>query len=75
MISASLRKPFRTPPQEPPNFPATLEGLILRTKDFIARYNQGIEEINDIASHMEPETATFQNLMLPVAFQENDYCS
>lgn len=65
----------RTPPQEPPNFPATPEALIQRAKDFIARHDQGIQEINDIAANMEPETATFQNIILPIAFHENEYCS
>ncbi|KIX93608.1 uncharacterized protein Z520_10786 [Fonsecaea multimorphosa CBS 102226] len=59
---------FRRPPQAPPSFTATPESLIKETKDMLA----GSKKItDDIVAQISQKDATFQNVLLPMAHDEN----
>lgn len=58
-----------TPPQPAPDFTHTPESLISATKSLIER-SRKIE--NTIAKEITPETATFNNVLKPLADDEGD---
>ncbi|KIW91891.1 uncharacterized protein Z519_07861 [Cladophialophora bantiana CBS 173.52] len=59
---------FRKPPQAPPSFTATPESLMKETKDMLA----GSKKItDDIVAQISQQDATFQNVLLPMAHDEN----
>ncbi|KIW21881.1 uncharacterized protein PV07_12705 [Cladophialophora immunda] len=59
---------FRKPPQAPPSFTATPESLVKDTEDMLARSKKIAD---DIVAQVAPEDATFQNVLLPMAHDEN----
>ncbi|KAF2705625.1 zincin [Pleomassaria siparia CBS 279.74] len=59
---------YRKPPQLPPKFTATPESLIEQTKSLINR-QRGIQDA--IVKEVTAETATFENVCLPVALDDN----
>ncbi|KAL1969834.1 hypothetical protein VTN77DRAFT_7343 [Rasamsonia byssochlamydoides] len=59
---------LRTPPQAPPVFTATPTSIIEDTKRLIERSRKVQDQV---AANVQPETATFANVMLPLAHDEN----
>ena len=64
--------PSRVPPQEPYKYPDTPEAFVERANQVVERYKLGVE---NLLASVEPSTATFQNLMLPLAHLENERLS
>ncbi|KAF8858575.1 thimet oligopeptidase [Acephala macrosclerotiorum] len=60
---------FKMPPQTPPNFGATPETLISNTQAIIDRTRSLQDEI---ISSTDPRNATFANVLLPLARDENE---
>jgi metallopeptidase MepB len=59
----------RRSPQPPPNFKTTPESLIADTQELI----EGIRAvIDEIVASVNSETATFKNVVLPMALKENE---
>ena len=61
---------YRKPPQEPLSFNDTSETLVHKAKEFCAQHNQ---TITDLMAQIDPETAEFDNFLLPVAHLNNDW--
>jgi hypothetical protein len=61
---------YRKPPQEPLSFNDTPKTLIHKAKEFCAQHNQAI---TDLMAKIDPETAKFDNFLLPVAHLNNDW--
>ena len=61
---------YRKPPQEPLSFNDTSETLVHKAKEFCAQHNQAI---TDLMAQIDPETAKFDNFLLPVAHLNNDW--
>lgn len=61
---------FKKPPQAPPVFTATPSSLIEDTKRIIDKY-RGVQD--KIVANIKPTDATFQNVMLPMAVDENEF--
>jgi metallopeptidase MepB len=59
---------YRKPPQLPPRFTATKESLIEDTKRIIER-SRSVQD--RIVKELTPETATFKDVMLPIAQDDN----
>ncbi|KAE8446964.1 hypothetical protein EG329_011446 [Mollisiaceae sp. DMI_Dod_QoI] len=60
--------PFKTPPQAPPNFNTTPEQLISDTRAIIDK-TRNLQDT--IIASIGPENATFANVLLPLAQDEN----
>ena len=61
-------KQFQKPPQAPPLFTATPKTVISETKDMLGRTK---ELVDDIVGHINDKEATFQNVLVPMAQDEN----
>ncbi|RDW58165.1 putative saccharolysin [Coleophoma cylindrospora] len=61
-------KKFQVPPQAPPAFVATPESLVEDAKKICDSTRQLLDKI---AAEVTPETATFENVVLPMAYEEN----
>ena len=59
---------LQTPPQPPPSFRATPTSIALRVQSLI---EAGNKVLDDIVSAVSPDTATFENVVLPLAHAEN----
>ncbi|KAL1953431.1 hypothetical protein VTO42DRAFT_2838 [Malbranchea cinnamomea] len=59
---------FRKPPQPPPAFTGTPSSVLADTKRLIER-SRSVQD--SIASSVTPETASFANVLLPLAHDEN----
>ncbi|KIW17173.1 hypothetical protein PV08_04364 [Exophiala spinifera] len=59
---------FRKPPQAPPSFTATPESVVKDTKEMLA---QSKKVTDDIVAQIAEKDATFQNVLLPMAHDEN----
>jgi metallopeptidase MepB len=66
--STIMGKAFKKPPQAPPLFTHTPESLLSATKR-ILDHNKALQD--KIVAEVTPETATFQNVELPSAQDEN----
>ncbi|RFU26363.1 hypothetical protein B7463_g9969, partial [Scytalidium lignicola] len=64
-------KQFQKPPQAPPSFTATPSSLI---DDAKAICDQTRTLLDKIAAEVTPETATFENVLLPIAEDEDRSC-
>jgi metallopeptidase MepB len=62
------RKQYRTPPQAPPSFTATSTSLIDDARSICSNTRTLLDKI---AAEVTPETATFENVILPIAEDEN----
>ncbi|KAK6826869.1 hypothetical protein RU639_004622 [Aspergillus parasiticus] len=62
-------KQQRTPPQQPPTFTATPESIIQDTKQLIEHAR---ETHNKIKRNIQPNTANFNNVILPLAHIDNN---
>ena len=60
---------FKKPPQAPPLFTGTPKSVIEDTKRFIER-SRSLE--NKIVAEVEPQDASFEKVMLPMARDENE---
>ena len=61
-------KQFQKPPQAPPLFTATPKAVISETKDMLGRTK---ELVDDIVGRINDKEATFQNVLVPMAQDEN----
>ena len=59
---------FKIPPQAPPLFTGTPDSVIEDTKRIIEK-SRGVED--KIVAEVKPEDASFENIMLPMAVDEN----
>lgn len=59
---------FRKPPQAPPSFTATPESVVQDTKDMLA---ESKKVTDDIVAQIAQKDAGFQNVLLPMAYDEN----
>lgn len=66
MSMASSR--YQKPPQAPPKFTATPESLAADTKRML---DHSRALMDDIVAKVKPETASFKNVVLPMAHDEN----
>jgi metallopeptidase MepB len=62
-------KPHRKPPQSPPRFTATPESLIRDTNKLIDRSRYVLD---NIVAKVKPDGASFENVLLPMAYDENN---
>ena len=60
---------FRKPPQRPPTFIDTPESIIAETNKMLAKSKQIVD---DIVAEVKPEDAGFKNVVLPMAFDDNE---
>jgi metallopeptidase MepB len=60
---------FRTPPQAPPLFTGTASSIIKDTKRLI-ELSRSVQD--QIVANVKPEDATFENVVLPMANDENE---
>ena len=60
---------YKTPPQAPPLFTGTPDSIIADTKEMIEK-SRSLE--NKIVADVKAEDADFNNVMLPMALDEND---
>ena len=60
---------FRRPPQAPPMFTGTAESIVADTKRLIEEA-RGMQD--KIVADIKPEEASFDNVMLPLAYEENN---
>jgi metallopeptidase MepB len=67
-ISTSTMGAFKKPPQAPPVWTATPESLVKDTKEIIAK-SKKISD--DIVAQLSEKDATFKNILLPQAWDEN----
>ncbi|KAF2684460.1 zincin [Lentithecium fluviatile CBS 122367] len=68
MNSSMAPAPYRKPPQLPPRFTATPASLVDDTKRLIER-SRKVQD--DIVASVKPEQANFENVVLPVARDDN----
>ncbi|KAF1838284.1 zincin [Decorospora gaudefroyi] len=61
-------KQYRTPPQLPPTFTATKQSLVDDAKRLIDR-SRSVQDA--VVRHVKPESATFANVLLPMAHDDN----
>jgi metallopeptidase MepB len=59
---------FKKPPQAPPSFTATPESLMKDTKDMLA---ESKKVTDDIVAKLSQKDATFKDVLLPMAYDEN----
>jgi len=62
-------RPFRRPPQDPPLFTGTPESVVRDTTSLIERSKALTDKI---VSELNPQTASFQNVIRPVAYNDNN---
>ena len=65
-------EPYRKRPQEPLRWNCTPETLLYRVKALCDQHNQ---KMRDLMAEIDPEIATFENFLLPIAHLENDWLS
>lgn len=61
-------KQYRQPPQAPPSFTATPASLLEESRDLCGSTRSLLDQI---AAEITPETATFENVVLPIAQDED----
>lgn len=60
---------FRQPPQAPPLFTGTPESVVKDTKELLAKSKKIID---DVVAQTSEKDASFKNVLLPMAYDEND---